>query len=336
MANTPQHVDSTGVSGHSSITLSIAAAAAQQATQKTPQEQCCSCTAHARCDARCPCVARAEVCTSCTPGLAKCENRDQSLYTLGKGIKRAGSGTQAATGGSAAASTAANEHASPPATNIWTKSKQISPSKQKRSAAAAGAAAAHADRVITEQEPACVGSVREMCARMHGGAAAAGYNMSSAQLAVVEQLVEQAAHLHAGTCDLQKKLKAAVKDAADDRAALITSNKKLESTQKKFNEAESKLKQHHATASKAAAAASPSKKRVHVEVQEQRASPCSHPQHHACIDVCAGAQLKWQGAASRGEVPGGGWHERAGLFVQRGGLADHQADAVQHGTVPRG
>jgi len=104
---------------------------------------------------------------------------------------------------------------------------------------------------------------------MHDSAAAAGHNLSSAQLALVEQLVEQAAHLHASACDLQKKLKISMKGAADDRAALITSNKKLDSTQKKFNEAESKLKQYHATSSKATASASPSKKRVHIEEQKQ-------------------------------------------------------------------
>ena len=265
MASALPNDDLSDMSGHSSITLSTAAAAA--ASADTVQARCCDCSFRNGCDAKCACVRSERICTSCLPDVKRCENR-KTEYQLGKGVPRS---LTAALDAASSAGNSAAASGQPPASHIWQKPKR-SPLRNKQSATvsqpAAAAAVVPRNRSITAREPACIEQTLQMCAQIRSGAAAGGYILSEQQLLSIEQLVEEARGMHAGALDLQLQYKEAMKQAAADKAALVSSTKKVETATKKFNEAEAKLKILQANSSKVAAATiSPSKKRSRQEHQ---------------------------------------------------------------------
>ncbi len=241
---------------------------------------CCGCTT--RCEIqRCSCINSAKVCTRCVPrGSNKCENINEGQYTHGKRVSRvpstSGQQTHAAAAGSSAASSS-----QAPQSHSW----QKSPAKVKKNSAmaktgASSSAAAAADALDgVGEQPACIHGVRQYCAAMRDRAAAAGYSINAEQLHLIEQLVAESQRLYNISRDLHKKFSASNLESAIAQAALAANNKKFEKITAKFNEADAKLKTLRATASNLKAAvtatSSPSKKRQHIEREDERERPQS-------------------------------------------------------------
>jgi len=229
---------------------------------------CCPCTN--RCElSKCPCIGKNVCSANCVPLKNNtCENGDLGVYPHGRRAVRTTSATAAAQGANAVTAAGATAARQTP------KSPNKAASRDRNAATAAAS-----DRFISDKLPLCVDAVSQFCNNMQHQAAANAvtFDSGSKEFRNIEHLVREYKQLHSSVREIQNKFKEANKNAAKDRAALVSSSKQHESLVKKYNAITEKMKVYQANVGQKASQDSPSKKRSRTNEPER--------QQHSDVDA---------------------------------------------------